>query len=236
LSGRGALTVDLVSAVHVADGEYYDRLNELFATYDAVLYELVAPEGARIPKGGQPSRGFNPVSAMQNVMKNVLDLRFQLNAIDYTRQNLVHADMTPQEFARSMRDRNESFLKIFFRMMGQAMAAQQTSTASSNDIDFIMALFAQDRSLQLKRVLAEQFEEMDGLVFGLDGPEGSTIITERNKKALSVLTRQITAGKKRLAVFYGAGHMPDIEKRLIADFGMQRKSEVLWLDAWKLAK
>ena len=39
---RNSPTVDLVSAVHVAEKSYYDQLNRLFARYDAVLYELKA--------------------------------------------------------------------------------------------------------------------------------------------------------------------------------------------------
>src|SRR5690349_13867624 len=34
-------TVDLVGAVHIADAPYYQELNRRFATYDAVLFELV---------------------------------------------------------------------------------------------------------------------------------------------------------------------------------------------------
>src|SRR5262245_48645158 len=44
--------IDLVAAVHVGEQGYYRRLNKEFEKYDAVLYELVAPEGARPRKGG----------------------------------------------------------------------------------------------------------------------------------------------------------------------------------------
>ena len=49
--GKTSPTVDLVAALHVADRAYYEELNRLFAKYDAVLYELIAPEGTRIPAG-----------------------------------------------------------------------------------------------------------------------------------------------------------------------------------------
>ena len=48
-----------------------------------------------------------------------------------------------------------------------------------------------------------------------------------------MLDKQLTAGKKRIAVFYGAGHLPDMERRLIADYGFQRNGET-WLTAWQL--
>ena len=56
------------------------------------------------------------------MMKNVLKLEFQLDCIDYSVPNMVHADMSPEEFSQSMKDRGESFLKMFLRAMGQAMA------------------------------------------------------------------------------------------------------------------
>ena len=70
-------------------------------------------------------------------------------------------------------------------------------------------------------------------MYALEGKEGSTLITERNKKALSVLQKQLAMGKKRIAIFYGAGHLSDMEKRLAKDFGLIRSKEE-WLDAWNL--
>ena len=48
-----------------------------------------------------------------------------------------------------------------------------------------------------------------------------------------MLAEQIAAGKKRIGIFYGAGHMPDMEKRLVADLGAERDAE-RWLVAWDL--
>ena len=49
------VTVDLIGAVHVGEKEYYEALNKRFEQYDSMLYELVAPEGTVIPKGGRAS-------------------------------------------------------------------------------------------------------------------------------------------------------------------------------------
>ncbi len=226
------VTVDLVGAVHVAEHSYYDRLNQLFRSYDAVLYELVAPEGTRIQPGRQRSSS-NPVSFLQNIMKNVLKLEFQLDRIDYTKANMVHADMSPQEFSQSMKDRNESFLKMFFQMMNQAMSMQSNQKNPPSDLELLVALVAKDRAYRLKRIMAEQFENMEGQLSGIGGPDGSTIITQRNKKALSVLRDQIDHGKRHLAIFYGAGHLSDMAERLKSEFGFRQVSQQ-WLVAWKI--
>lgn len=228
---RAGLTVDLIAAVHIGEKEYYERLNRQFAKYDALLYELVAPEGTRVPKGGAKSS--HPVGKLQTTMKDLLDLDFQLDHVDYHQDNFVHADMSPEKFAQSMSDRGESIWTIVFRALGQSVAQQSKHPDRSFDADLLLALFDKNRALALKRVLAEQFEDLEGAMTAFNGPDGSTLITERNKRALEVLDREIKSGKKRLAIFYGAGHLPDMARRLIDDFHLQPRREQ-WITAWDL--
>ncbi|MEX2175389.1 MAG: hypothetical protein WD872_13590 [Pirellulaceae bacterium] len=237
-AGKTGLVVDLVGAVHVGDKAYYDQLNKLFESYDVVLYELVAPEGTRVPKEGRKGGNAHPIGAMQNGMSAMLELEHQLDRVDYTKENFVHADMSPEEFNKSMQDRGESFMQMFFRLMGQGMAQQaaaQQNGGGTSDFDLLLALFSKDRALKLKTAMAVQFENLDDQMMIFDGPGGSTIITERNRRAFEVLDKQIKDGKKKIAVFYGAGHLPDMEKRLAADFGLKRAGEK-WLVAWSLEK
>jgi hypothetical protein len=232
-SGSG-VSVDLIGAVHIGDIAYYRKLNRQFAQYDALLYELVAPEGTKVPLGRGTSN-VHPIGAMQNMAKNFLELDHQLEYVDYTRQNFVHADMSPDEFQQAMKDRNESFLQMYFKLLGTAMAEQSKmgSKSGSSDLDLIAALFATDRPRRLKIILGKQLSEMESLMVSFGGEEGSTIITERNKKALSVLKKQMAAGKKHIGVFYGAGHLGDMDKRLRTDFHLQPAS-ITWLTAWDL--
>lgn len=231
LEREDGVRVDLVGAVHVGDKSYYDRLNKIFKKYDALLFELVAPEGTKIPKGTKYSSG-HPVGAMQGGMKSMLELEHQLECVDYTRKNFVHADMTPDEFAKSAEKLQDGFLQLFFRMMG-ASAAQQANPNAPNDFDLIRALLSKDRALALKRIMARQMENGDAAMAALQGPDGSTIITERNKKALQVMVEQIEGGKKRLGIFYGAGHLEDMEQRLLKEHGFKRTA-LEWIDAWDL--
>ena len=226
--GRNHPTVDLVSAVHIGEKAYYDELNRVFEQYDVVLYELVAPEGTRVPKGG----GKGPqsaVSRIQSFMTDVLHLEFQLRAIDYTKQNLVHADMSPDQFDKAMEKRGETFFTMFMRMWGYTMTHPRSGNTS--DTDILAALLSKDRPLLLKRALAEQFFEYGGSLDAISGPDGSAIITDRNSRALEVLRKQIDGGKKKIAIFYGAGHMPDFDKRLRADFALSPIT-TRWLVAW----
>jgi hypothetical protein len=124
---------------------------------------------------------------------------------------------------------------MFFRMLGQSIATQSKDPARSSDAELFAALFAnpEQRARQLKSILAEQFEEMEAATSVLDGPEGSTILTERNKAALRVLASEIDKGKSRIAIFYGVAHLPDMEERLVEEFQLQRTG-TKWLTAWDL--
>jgi hypothetical protein len=230
------LHVDLIGAVHIGDPAYYKQLNERFKQYDALLYELVAPEGTVVEKGRGTSNA-HPIGAMQNVFKDLLELDHQLEEIDYTKKNFVHADMSPDDFAKAMEDRKDSFLQMYFRLVGHAMAHQTELTADgqSQDLEVFSALFAPDRARRLKIVLAKQLSEMESLMVSFGGEDGSVIITDRNKKALDVLKQRIAKGQKTIGIFYGAGHLADMDNRLRTDFGLQPVS-VAWLTAWDLAE
>ncbi|MBU4273924.1 MAG: hypothetical protein KKA28_18995 [Planctomycetes bacterium] len=229
---RRTPTVDLVAAVHIADPEYYRQLNREFSGYDAVLYELVATDESKTPRP-ESSIGNHPISLLQSGMKNLLELEFQLKGIDYTRKNMVHADMSPEQFARSMRQRGESMTTMFARMLGYALSKPNQSSVGSGNAQLLAALFDKNRELALKRILAEQFTDSDDVLAALDGPAGSTLISGRNQVALDVLKKELDAGKKKIAIFYGAGHMPDLLRRLRDDFALAPVS-TRWLVAWDL--
>ncbi len=237
-AGKAAapLQVDLIGAVHIADPAYYKTLNERFKKYDVLLYELVAPEGTVVERGRGTSN-LHPIGAMQNMFKDVLDLDHQLEDIDYTRPNFVHADMSPDDFSKAMENRHESFLQMYFRLIGEAMAHQSELTANGQNSDFELfsALFAPDRARRLKIVLAKQLSEVESLMVSFGGENGSAIITDRNKRALGVLKEEIAQGKKKIGIFYGAGHLRDMDSRLRNDFHMKPVS-IRWLTAWDLAE
>jgi hypothetical protein len=230
-----SVTVDLIGAVHIGDVAYYHKLNDQFKQYDALLYELVAPEGTVVPRGRGTSNA-HPLGALQNGIKSLLDLDHQLEEVDYTCANFVHADMSPDQFLQAMKDRNEGFLQMYFRLVGQAMAHQSemTSKGQSMDFELFSALFANDRPRRLKMVLAKQLAEMESLMTSLGGEDGTVIITDRNKAALKVLRQQLDAGKRKLGIFYGAGHLNDMDQRLRTEFDLEPVS-VTWLTAWNLA-
>lgn len=244
-------TVDLVGAIHLGESSYYEQLNEVFKDYEVVLYEAVMPEDA-VRRGFRPGGGMGAgrrlsdedqwteakiglqaISTLQVTMKDGLGLDFQLAAVNYRKNNFVHADMTQEEFEASMAKRGESFSELLVREMGKAAMQQQEKNPFAQQLDLAFSLLSSDRVYRLRRIAAVELSKAnEGTAFASsDGT--STIITERNIKALQVLKQQLDSGKKKIAIFYGAGHFPDMEERVVNEFGFQRKSE-RWLTAWQL--
>ena len=255
---KAGVTVDLIGAIHIGDQAYFQKLDKSFKQYDALLYEMVAEKDET---GGAPQRwedrdqpgtgtaqaprktsvseeksfeaGMTVIGGMQLGAKDMLGLAFQLDGINYNAPNMVHADMSPEEFAQKMKDRGESFFTMFMELFMQGLAQQRANKqGGASDVALLFAFFSSDRELALKRVLAKQFAEVDILDM-LGGEKGSTIITERNLIALDVLSEQLAKGKKRIGIFYGAGHLGDMSRRLVSDFGMKFTGEK-WVEAWNL--
>lgn len=224
--------VDLVGVVHIGQKEYYEDLNDRLSKYDSVLYELVAPDGTRIrPEDLQKRRSV--IASMQSGMKDMLNLEYQLELIDYLAENFRHADMSPDEFAEDLERRGDSVWKMMARMMGAGLAS---SSGNGGDLGMLMALFSDDRSKRMKQSMAKQLVDMELVTAGMDDVNGeNTIIKGRNAKAFRILKEELDAGKEKIAVFYGAGHLPDMADRLETEFQMKPK-KTTWLDAWDLTR
>jgi len=225
------LEVDLIGVVHIGERDYYKEFNEQFRAYDSLLYELVAPKGTKIDK--RDDSGMNPVAALQKGMMSMLGLKFQLDHIDYNAKNFVHADMSPEEFAESMSKNNESLTKVFFRTLG--MSAAMGGANGGSDIEMFRALMSSgdERIYRMRRSAAKQLIKMDVGMAIWEGDSGSTIITHRNTKAMEVMQEEMEKGKRKIGIFYGAGHLEDMEKRLLEEFKM-KSGEPRWQRAWKL--
>ena len=253
----GGVQVDLVAAIHVADKTYYQTLNQRFSTYDAVLYEMIKikkprpspaktspipPTNRKKNRPGQSSK--NPRIAgqilavqMQKAMQSLLKLQSQVEEIDYSPANFIHADMDAATFARLQNQKKENFLTLMLQSALQERRMQLSGQSRPPSIAEIFRIFSSgDSTHSLKWLFARQLDQVElmlsGIDQGLDG-KGSVIISQRNQVALNVLDQQLRQSQKRnIAIFYGAAHMPDLEKHL-RKRGF-RKTNHQWISAWKL--
>ncbi len=134
--------------IHIGEKQYYQELNKLLAEYDAVLYELVAPDGTRITPEDLAKRR-SVLASMQTGMKDMLELEYQLAEINYQAKNFVHADMSPEEFMKDMEQRGDDLWKMFARLMGAGLATQ-----TGDELGMFSALMSDNRAVKLKRVFA----------------------------------------------------------------------------------
>lgn len=231
------IRVDLVGVIHIADKAYYKKLNKEFENYQVVLYELVAPPGARPPKDSGP-RSDNPLAMVQQMMKRALALDHQLEVVDYEKDNFVHADLSFGAMIEAAQKRGEDKFTFGMGIMRDVMISMNKMNQGEGpenvevpEID-IVGLFLGDREegTKLKRFFSQS---IDPKKTGLGKTVENSLIADRNAACLKVLQEQIDAGKTKIAIFYGAAHMPDFEKRLVLDYGM-KKGEQKWLTAWDM--
>ncbi|MCH2587487.1 MAG: hypothetical protein MK004_03325 [Planctomycetales bacterium] len=236
---RQTAVVDLIGAVHVGERSYYSSLNKQFEQYDALLYELVAPKGVRPAKGAGAASN-NPAGFLQNAMKTTLGLDHQLELIDYSRKNFVHADLSPAEMAKAMEKRGDTALTITLGVLADmirqqniaaAKAKQKGGNAPVEEVDLLTMLLDPNGPAKMKRMMAEQMADL-----GPEGGVGKTLdqllVQDRNVAAMKVVREQLGQGKKRLGLFYGAAHMPDFHRRM-TKLGFRPRTTT-WTPAWNL--
>ena len=228
-------TVALIAAIHVGDPAYYGKLQELFKSYDALLYEMIRDRDADM---AEKINSDHPVSQLQIGLKSALGLEFQLDALDYTPTNFVHADLDPETFARLQGEKGETILGLMVRAILEEDARQRSGQGQAiHPLQLLWALASGDRAHALKFLLAQQMDQIEATLAGIDRSQdgqGSVLVSGRNEHALSVLRVQLERGKRRLGIFYGAGHMADFERRL-GRLGFQPAGEQ-WLTAWDIRK
>lgn len=247
----GCATVDFIGAVHIAEESFYNEVNKRFTQYDAVLFELVA-DAKRLSDVRSRGKTVGPQSELagltgiQKGLARILGLQFQLDKIDYSASNLVHADLSPEQLEKAMEMRGESVVAVLLKLllsakspkMEQASAEFEKLAKTLEGIDPIRLVLVgptPDESLRLKRVLSYAFTFVDDLLRIVAGDQGSAIIHDRNEAVVKVLERECAQGRnRRIGIFYGTAHLPDLHERLKARSFSIAQTE--WLTAWKLTE
>lgn len=236
-----ACSVDLIGCIHIADKKYYEALNERFKHYDAVLYELVMPEGSSVAHVGR-GKSRNPIGRLQETLPQILDLDYQLKQINYMAKNFVHADLSPDAMAKAIKSRGDTgtsvVLKVLMDVLSETGRQAQNRAKKNDGIDLsefqlLAALFDPNRPLALKRLMADQMELIETGT-GLGPTLDTILVKDRNSAAVKVLQKEMHKGTQRIAIFYGAAHMPDFDQRLIHDLNFTRDG-MTWDCAWDLS-
>ena len=257
---KDGVQVELVGAVHVADPEYYKALTKLFTGYEELLFELVdgqkmkeeledGPKPAAKKRPDAPlkqgefppdendtsgakerSPAFKIISVMMRGVGSYFHFQYQTEGIDYHTKNFVHADVSMDEFVQLQADKGESFIDLMRKAIEAQLEVGTDRTAEPKGSQLLLALLGD--SSGLKVAMARQLASAGDIVAEMEKHGGTVIITERNRKALEVLDREVAAGRKNLGIFYGAAHLAEMEKDL-EKRGYQRTGE-RWITAWDI--
>ena len=241
---KEGVKLDLIGAIHIADQSYYEKLNEIFKGYDIVLFEMIGGEGlgrqaaeaAKPEIAGAPAPEeegeADPVVERRNLtlgliyqeVADFLKLTSQVDIVDYTAQNFIHADLTAGEFSEKQEERGESLLTFL-------LSADKANPTPPNPLKLIYGILTR-RSDIVKLAVIHTLGDAEDQVNALAGD--SVVITDRNARCLEVLDRELAAGEKKIGIFYGAAHFPDLETGLI-ERGFA-KAGARWLTAWNVPK
>ncbi|MEY4668961.1 MAG: hypothetical protein RL518_1660 [Pseudomonadota bacterium] len=238
---KDQVVVDFVGAVHLGEKSYYGELNKRFTSYDAVLFELVS-DGADLPTMGEDSRD-SLLGTVQRAFSNLLGLSFQLDEVNYRAKNFIHADLSPEELSDAMSARGESLPQLLMKLIKlstdpeikKALEKQGYKEGSLDGVNPLLILLrgpTQEDRIKIRRFMAQGLIGSDAVLKVLEGEKGFSLITDRNKEVMAVLNKETSHGKRKIAIFYGVGHLPDLHKRLTEQG--YRLAKVEWLAAWNM--
>ena len=234
------VVVDLIGAIHIADREYYETLNERFKEYDVVVFELVS-DSDEVPSKEEIENenreiSLNPLNIIplfQQVSAKALNLTYQMNGIDYGAPNLRRGDCgTLELIAQTIA--NGDVVNFFISSYVSSALDMEAGVGEGIALALVCS---SNKRLAARRLFARELEasEKEDLAKEELGRENA-IIHFRNRKAIDVARRELDAGRERVGIFFGAGHMPHLAKLLETEFGLTSSGDVDWISAWDLTK
>jgi hypothetical protein len=233
-TNRPGPPVRLVGVTHLGDAGYYAGLQRLLDAQTLVLFEGVGAKDKRF----MAARAGDAYS-LQPALARALGLKFQLETIDYQGSNFVNSDLTLPQLQRVL----ESGAGADGGQLGDLVSLMDGSSWTGMFVRFGLNLIGSDPRLRATVRLA-MIEALGALEVDLGDPKSlpeelrtlmAVLIAERNKAVVEDLRRFVDLqrqGRSRrgndaagVAVFYGAGHMVDLEKRLARDLGYRPVGE-----------
>ncbi len=155
---------------------------------------------------------------LQATLAEALGLRFQLRAVDYRSERWEVADISEAELLRALEERGVD-AKPFL----QSLSGESLTGGLAKGLVLILRLadglsggsFREAARLLMIEALSMADERV--LRQGLSNEMVEVILHERNHAAMDALAARRGRGDavKSIAIFYGAAHMPDLERQLL---------------------
>lgn len=243
-NGEGEIEIALEGVIHIADASYYRGFQKRFERYDSVLFESIIKPAKKESSGEAAPTGFQ---MLQQLSTGTLGLAYQFDEVSYDAENMISADMTMEDMLESLAKRGEDTTTLFSDLLAHIIkkfnepGAEVASDGGSDEqpqetggFPFKLSVFTDpDGIMKIRRGMATTLVDSGLLESPFPPSIHQMIVGDRNEIAMSVLEEELKKGKKRIAIFYGVGHMGDFEKRLLEKYDAKRISEN-WRNAWDL--
>ncbi len=221
-------TLFLVGVLHIGELAYYRQLQAGLDSCDLVLFEGIGRGSADHVPSEDDLASMDLLLRMQIAMKDALDLTFQKAGIDYQRNFWRNADMDYPSLQARMKE------------LGTGLPTDNPllRTILNGVLNFLDPTqvrkhpkIVQNLRRQMAPALAMADEIMQRPAFA---KIGQVIIKERNAVVMAMVEDELETGPngRRIALFYGAGHLPDFARRLQAAGWVYQGSA--WNSAWTI--
>lgn len=169
---------------------------------------------------------------IQKQLAEALDLAFQLEQMDSTKANWSNSDLSVDEVQERIEAAGGDAQALFGLLDGSSMMSKLVSFSLGliKSMPMVKAQF----KLMMIEMLANSDAMMSASKSGpmaAMGPAMKVIVTDRNQVVVADIKKALmNPGIKSVAAFYGAGHMPELEKQLVDELGLKATGEQ-WIPA-----
>lgn len=213
----------LVATIHIGSADYYKAVQHFLNQQDLVLYEGI---------GDISSTRSEETFSIQRELARALGLKFQLDAMDYSLSHFHNCDITLNEFITMLQSHAASqegqntFNQLIQIMEGTGLPGLVVRTLLSW-VESSPQLRAAAK-LAVMELLGNLPDDLTAIAHydpGL-GQLMELVLIRRNAKVVDQL-RQLLGQRPsasgptvhQVAVLYGAGHMPLLEKAIVNELG-----------------
>lgn len=208
------------------------------ADLDLVLREFSRKQRERLERAGAAPASPKPAGGrtddarrdLYGELASALDTDLQVRSIDYDRSNWVPADLPMEELLDRLWIRGERSATI--EMISNPGGFQQ------GILRFLLSIVSKSPAFKKMVIEALGTGGGDARRSGMSTVDSRIILDERNDAVIGQLREVLShpAPPSSIAIFYGAAHMPDFERTLRQEFGLEPASmswhRAMFVDEW----
>jgi hypothetical protein len=242
--GKGP-TIWLTGVSHIGTSNYFAQLQQHLDAQTLVLFEGVG-EHSQDFKRDEAEKAADVAAAkgagggLQSSLATSLGLVFQLDTIDYDRPNFRHSDLSIREIRELLAEPRGSGGGDAADDFDNLLSMMQGDSFMNIVMQFGLGILASSPKLQAmsKVTLIEVITEMGGdpSRLGALSPELKqlleVLIAKRNQRVIDDLKSALkeVGPKGSISIFYGTGHMNEMETRLRKELHYQPAGDI-WFPA-----